>query len=157
MALFGPTLLRVALGLVFAAHGAQKLFGVGGGGGLTGTAAFFAQLGLSPAFVLAMASGLAETFGGLFLIAGLFTRITAAVLAVEMLVAAWKAHLANGFFLNLMNTPGAGHGYEFSLVLIAALVSLIITGPGRLSVDHSKARDADATAASPARVQSGAV
>jgi len=157
MASFGPTLLRIALGLVFAAHGAQKLFGVGGGGGLNGTAAFFAQLGLSPAFVLAMGSGLAETFGGLFLIAGLFTRITAAVLTVEMLVAAWKAHLANGFFLNLMNVPGAGHGYEFNLVLIAALVSVILTGPGRLSVDHSTAREADANAAGRARLHSGAV
>ena len=157
MAPFSPTLLRVALGVVFAAHGAQKLFGVGGGGGLNGTAAFFAQLGLSPAFVLAMASGLAETFGGLFLIAGLYTRITTGVLTVEMLVAAWKAHLANGFFLNLMNTPGAGHGYEFNLVLIAALVSVMITGPGRLSVDHSTARATETDAAGRARLHSGAV
>lgn len=157
MAPFGPTLLRVALGLVFAAHGAQKLFGVGGGGGLNGTAAFFAQLGLSPAFVLAMAIGLVETFGGLFLIAGLFTRITAGVLAVEMVVAVWKAHLASGFFINVMNAPGAGTGYEFNLVLIAALVSLITTGPGLLSIDQSKARDAATDAAGRARPRSGAV
>ena len=106
MASFGPTVLRIAAGVIFAAHGAQKLFGFGGGG-LTGTAAFFEQLGLSPAFVLAMAIGVAELAGGVLLIAGLFTRIAAGVLAVDMLVAVWKVHLANGFFLNWTNTPGA--------------------------------------------------
>jgi putative oxidoreductase len=157
MAPFGPTLVRVAVGVVFVAHGAQKLFGFGGGGGLTGTAAFFAQLGLTPAFVLAMAVGLVETFGGLFLIAGLFTRLTAGVLALEMVVAVWKVHLANGFFLNWTNTPGVGHGYEFNLVLVAALVSLGLTGPGALSIDHSKALEAETEAAGRARLRSGAV
>ncbi len=138
MAPYGPTLLRLAVGLVFVAHGAQKLFGFGGGGGLTATAALFAQVGLSPAFVLAMLIGLVETFGGLLLLAGLFTRLTAGLFTIEMLVAVWKVHFANGFFLNWSNTTGVGHGYEFNLVVIAALVSLIVTGPGALSIDRSK-------------------
>ena len=74
MAPFGPAVLRLAVGVVFAAHGAQKLFGPVGGGGLTGTAAFFAQLGLTPAYPLAMFVGLVELGGGLLLIAGAFTQ-----------------------------------------------------------------------------------
>jgi putative oxidoreductase len=157
MAPFGPTLLRFAVGLVFVAHGARKLFGFGGGGGLNGTAAFFAQAGLSPAFVLAMAIGLAESFGGLLLIAGLFTRVAAGILTIEMLVAVWKVHLASGFFLNWTNVPGAGHGYEYNLVIVAALIAVMLTGPGALSIDRSKAREADADAAGRARLRSGAV
>jgi len=157
MASFGPTVLRIAAGVIFAAHGAQKLFGFSGGGGLTGTAAFFEQLGLSPAFVLAMAIGVAELAGGVLLIAGLFTRVAAGTLAIEMLVAVWKVHLANGFFLNWTNTPGAGHGYEFNLALMAMLAALILTGPGALSIDRSKAQDAETEAARRARLRSGGV
>jgi putative oxidoreductase len=147
MAPYGPTLLRLAAGLVFVAHGAQKLFGVGGGG-LTATAQFFAQLGLSPAFVLAMLVGLVEIFGGLLLLAGLFTRIASAVFTLEMLVELWKVH---------WNTvPGAGHGYELDVLMIAVLVSLLLTGPGALSIDYAKAREAGRDAAGSAPLQSGA-
>ena len=157
MAAFAPTVLRFAAGLIFVAHGAQKLFGFGGGGGLTGTAAFFEQLGLSPAFVLAMTIGVTELAGGVLLLAGLFTRIVAGILAVEMLVAVWKVHLANGFFLNWTNAAGAGHGYEFNLALVALLVALILTGPGALSIDYSKAQEAETEAAGRARLRSGTV
>jgi putative oxidoreductase len=144
---FAPTVLRLAAGVIFLAHGAQKLFGFAGGG-LTNTAASFASLGLSPAFVLAMAVGLAEAVGGLFLVAGLFTRLAAGVLLIDMLVAVWKVHLANGFFLNWANAQGAGHGYEFNLALIGILISLLLSGPGALSIDRSKARDLETAAAS---------
>ena len=157
MAPYGPTLLRVAAGLVFVAHGAQKLFGFGGGGGLTGTAQLFAQAGLSPPFALAMLVGLVEIFGGLLLVVGLFTRTAAGVFAIEMLVAVWTVHLAHGFFLNWNNTAGAGHGYEFSLVLIAVLASLMATGPGALSIDRSRARETEIEAVRLARLRSGAV
>ena len=129
----GPLALRLAIGAVFVAHGAQKLFGIWGGGGPTGTAAFFAELGLTPAYPLALLVGIVELAGGLLLMGGAFTLITAAVLTVHMLVAVWTVHLARGFFLNWTMAPGQGHGYEFNLVLIAALVSLILTGPGALS------------------------
>lgn len=147
MAPYGPTLLRLAAGLVFVAHGAQKLFGAGSGGGLTATAQFFAQLGLSPAFALAMLAGLGEIFGGLLLFAGLFTRITAAAFAIEMAAALWKVHWNN--------VPGAGHGYELDVALTAMLVSLLLTGPGALSLDRSRPAGPAPGAAEPAPLESG--
>jgi putative oxidoreductase len=156
VALFGPTVLRLAVGAVFAAHGAQKLFGLWGGG-LTGTAAFFAQLGLTPAYPLALLVGIVELGGGLLLMAGAFTLVASAVLTVNMVVAVWTVHLSNGFFLNWTMTPGQGHGYEFNLVLIATLVSLMLTGPGALSVDRRRARAAETQAFGRARMREGQV
>ena len=150
---FGPTVLRVALGAVFFGHGAQKLFGVWGGDGPTGTAAFFDQLGLTPAYILGLAVGIVELLGGLLLIAGLFTAQASAVLAVNMAVAIWKVHLANGFFLNWKNAPGIGHGFEYNLVLIAGLVALMFTGPGALSLDSRRLRSAETEAAGRARLR----
>jgi putative oxidoreductase len=154
---FGPTLLRFALGVVFAAHGAEKLFGLWGGGGLTGTAAFFAQLGLTPPYLLAIVVGLIELCGGVLLLAGAFTLATSLVLILNMLVAVWKVHLANGFFLNWTNAPGVGHGFEFNLVLIAALTSLVLTGPGAFSIDRFRLRTAESDAAGRARLRAGSV
>lgn len=150
----GPAVLRLALGVVFVAHGAQKLFGLGGGGGPTGTAAFFAQLGLTPAYPLALLVGIIELAGGALLIAGAFTLIVSIVLAVTMIVAVWKVHLANGFFLNWTIAPGVGHGFEFNLVLLAGLVSLMFTGPGALSIDGRRVRWAETEAAGRARLRS---
>ena len=145
--------MRVALGAVFIAHGAQKLFGIWGGAGLDGTAAGFAQIGLQPSYVLALISGIVEFGGGILLVLGALTVPAAIVLTITMLVAAWKVHLANGFFLNWANTPGQGHGYEYSLTLIAALVSLALTGPGAFSVDGRRAESAAAEAAGRARLR----
>ncbi len=154
---FGPTIIRLAVGVVFAAHGAQKLLGIWGGGGVTGTAAYFAQLGLTPAYPLALLVSIVEIAGGLLLIAGAFTLVASSILTISMLVAVWKVHLASGFFLNWTNAPGVGHGYEFNLTLIAALVSLMLTGPGALSVDGFRAREADTGAAGRARLRAGQV
>jgi putative oxidoreductase len=154
---YGPVVLRLAIGAVFLAHGAQNLLGVWGGGGPTGTAAFFAQIGLAPAYPLALAIGILEFAGGLMLIAGAFTLPVALLLIADMLVAMWKVHLAHGFFLNWTNTPGAGHGYEFNLVLVAALVSLMLTGAGALSLDGHRARSAEAEAYGRARLRAGKV
>jgi putative oxidoreductase len=153
----GPVVLRLAIGAVFVAHGAQKLFGIWGGGGPTGTAAFFAQLGLTPAYPLALFVGIVELVGGLLLMAGAFTLITAAALTMNMLVAVWTVHLASGFFLNWTNAPGQGHGYEFNLVLIAVLVSLMLTGPGALSFDRYRAQAAETDALGRARLRTGKV
>ena len=154
---YGPAVLRLAIGAVFVAHGAQKLFGIWGGGGLAGTAAFFGQLGLTPAYPLALVVGLVEFAGGLMLIAGAFTLYVALLLALDMVVAIWKVHLANGFFLNWSMVAGQGHGYEFNLALIGALVSLMLTGPGALSVDGQRARSAEAEAYGRARLRAGKV
>ena len=156
MSSFGPAIVRVAVGVVFVAHGAQKLFGLWGGG-VSGTASYFAQLGLSPAYPLAIAVGVVEFAGGLLLISGAFTLIASALLLVNMLVAVWKAHLPNGFFLNWTNAPGFGHGIEFNLVLIAALASLMMTGPGAVSCDHYRLREAESQAAGRARLRAGKV
>jgi putative oxidoreductase len=157
MQAFGPTVLRLAVGAVFAAHGAQKLFGYWGGGGPTATAAFFSQLGLSPAFPLAVFVGMVEFAGGLLLMAGAFTPAVSALLIVNMFVAVWKVHIENGFFLNWSGAPGQGHGYEFNLVLIAALATLALSGPGALSVDGRRRQSAESLAAGRARLRSGGV
>jgi putative oxidoreductase len=152
---FGPVALRIAVGVVFMAHGAQKLFGVWGGGGPSGTAAFFAQLGLSPAYLLALLVGFVELGGGLLLVAGAFTLVAASALTINMIVAVWKVHLANGFFLNWTIAPGIGHGYEFNLVLIASLLSLMLTGAGALSIDRRRARSAEHEASGRDRLRAG--
>ncbi|HXW06592.1 MAG TPA: DoxX family protein [Vicinamibacterales bacterium] len=152
---YGLLVLRLALGAVFAAHGAQKLFGVWGGGGPGGTAAFFAAIGIAPAFPLALLLGFLEFAGGLLLAGGGYTLVTAGLLLLTQLVAVWKVHLPNGFFLNWTGAPGVGHGYEFNLVLIAALGCLMLAGPGAWSVDGRRVRSAELEAAGRARLRTG--
>ncbi|GEM79072.1 DoxX family protein [Vibrio superstes] len=121
--------LRVPVGIMFVAHGAQKLFGSFGGYGLEGTGAWMASIGLEPGYLMALMAGSAEFFGGLALILGLLVRPTSFVLAITMLVAIFTVHFENGLFM-------ANNGYEFGLALFAASVSLMISGAGKLSVDN---------------------
>lgn len=125
----GALALRIPVGIIFAAHGAQKLFGWFGGYGLEGTGQFFASVGLNPGYLLALLAGLAEFFGGLALVAGLLVRPAAAALAFAMLVAIFAVHGGKGFF-------AASGGYEFALALFAASLSLLFSGAGRFSVDR---------------------
>lgn len=122
--------LRVPLGIIFAAHGAQKLFGWFGGYGLEGTGQWMASIGLEPGYLMALAAGSAEFFGGLFLLIGLLTRPTAAVLAITMVVAIFSTHISNGLFMS-------NNGYEFALALLAGVVALALSGGGRLSADQA--------------------
>ena len=154
---YGPAVLRLALAAVFIAHGGQKLFGLWGGAGLDGTAAFLAGIGLQPAYPLAVATGAIEFFGGLMLLFGAYTLIASLVLVLDMLVAIWKLHFASGFFLNWNLVPGQGHGYEFNLTLIAALVCLMLAGPGAFSIDGRRASHEAAAAAGRARLRAGKV
>ena len=154
---FGPAVLRLVVGVIFFAHGAQKLLGIWGGGGIDGTAAFFSQVGLGPAVPLAIMVGAIELAGGILLVLGDFTLPVTLALTVNIVVAIWKVHLAQGFFLNWAAAPAAGHGYEFNLALLAALVSLMLTGPGALSLDAQRARSAEAAAAGRARIRAGSV
>lgn len=121
--------LRVPLGIIFMAHGAQKLFAWFGGYGLEGTGQWMASIGLEPGFLMALLAGSAEFFGGLFILLGLLTRPTALVLAFTMLVAIVAVHLPNGLFMS-------NNGYEFGLALLAGSVSLMISGAGRVSADE---------------------
>ena len=150
---YGPAILRVMVGAMFMAHGAQKLFGVFGGAGLSGTAAGFDATGLSPGFPLAVAVGLSEFGCGLLLIAGAWTRFAAVPLIIVMLGAMWNVHLEHGFFINWALTPGVGHGVEYNLLILASLLSLILTGPGALSIDHSRLRSAESYAMGRARLR----
>jgi putative oxidoreductase len=149
----GPAILRAVVGAMFVAHGMQKLFGAFGGGGLLGTAGYFESLGLSPGYPLAVAVAVAEFGGGILLVAGALTRYVCAALTLVMLGAIWNVHLPHGFFMNWANAPGAGHGVEFNLVVIGALLCLAFTGPGALSIDHSRLRSAEADAMGRARLR----
>lgn len=125
--------LRVPVGIIFAAHGAQKLFAWFGGYGLEGTGGWMESIGLAPGFLMALLAGSAEFFGGLALVLGVLTRPAAAALAVTMLVAIFSVHFANGLFM-------ANNGYEFGLALLAASVSLVFSGAGKASLDNLLAK-----------------
>ena len=124
--------LRIPVGIIFAAHGAQKLFGWFGGYGLDGTGQFFGSIGLNPGYLMALLAGLVEFFGGLALVAGVLVRPAAAGLALAMLIAVFAVHLPKGFFLDK-------GGYEYALAMLAASLSLLFSGAGRLSVDRALA------------------
>ncbi|MGH3821598.1 MAG: DoxX family protein [Pseudonocardiaceae bacterium] len=122
-------LIRAVVGVVFIAHGAQKLFGAFGGPGLAGTAESWAGLGLQPANVFALIGGIAEFGGGLLMLAGLLTPVAALTIVGVMIGAIALVTGAKGFFIQ-------NEGYEYNLVLIVLAVAVAIAGPGRLSLDH---------------------
>ena len=132
------TILRVVLGVVFFAHGAQKMLGWFGGYGFSGTMGFMTgMLHIPPAFAfLAIA---AEFFGGLGLILGMFTRIAAFGIAVNMLVAVLMVHAQFGFFANWTGAQ-KGEGFEFHLLVLAMAAFLIWKGAGAFSVDRKLAQ-----------------
>ena len=121
--------LRVGAGVIFAAHGAQKLFGWFGGYGLEGSGGWMASIGIEPGVPMAALAGGAEFFGGLFLIVGLLVRPAAVVLAITMVVAIAAVHLQNGLFMT-------NNGYEFGLALLVISVGLAIRGAGSISLDR---------------------
>jgi putative oxidoreductase len=126
----GLMILRIVVGALFAGHGAQKLFGVFGGGGLEGTAGMFENLGLRPSWLHARAAGTAEFMGGLLLALGLFTPFAAAVLIAVMTTAVITVHFPNG----LWNTS---KGYEYNLVMAAVAFALSGVGAGAWSLDNA--------------------
>ena len=128
-------IVRVVLGVIFFAHGAQKVFGWFGGQGLKATIGGFQQHMNIPAPPTILAA-FTECFGGLTLIPGLLARPAALGLTAVMLVAVVKVHARHGFFLNMSVTPGQGHGFEFNLALIGMALSILIGGAGALSIDR---------------------
>jgi len=121
--------LRLIAGILFTAHGAQKLFAWFGGYGLDGTGQWMDSIGLSPGYLMALMAGSAEFFGGLFLIAGFLMRPTSFVLAITMVVAIFTVHIDNGLFMS-------NNGYEFGLSLLAITIALFIQGGGKYSIDE---------------------
>lgn len=128
-------ILRLVLGVVFFAHGAQKMLGWFGGYGFSGTMGYFTGTAHIPA-VFAFLAIAAEFFGGLGLIFGFLTRIAAFGISVNMLVAIATVHGAMGFF---MNWTGAqkGEGFEYHLLVLAITAFLMIRGAGAFSIDRA--------------------
>ncbi|MFJ4155669.1 DoxX family protein [Pseudomonas sp. NPDC089752] len=129
----GLSVIRVLVGIIFMAHGAQKLFGLFGGYGLEGTGQWMESIGLAPGYFMALLSGSAEFFGGLALVIGLLARPAALALTVTLVVAIFSVHIGNGLFMS-------NNGYEFALALMAGTVAVLIEGAGRFSLDRLIAR-----------------
>jgi putative oxidoreductase len=133
------TVMRLVLGTVMFAHGAQKMLGWFGGYGFHGTMGFFTGMGVpAPLAFLAIC---AEFFWGIGLIVGLLSRVAALGIITNMLVAVATVHLHVGFFMNWAGTQ-KGEGYEYHLLAIALGLLIAVKGGGALSVDRSLSRSA---------------
>jgi len=124
----GLLIIRLAVGLTLAAHGAQKLFGLFGGHGLAGTGGFLESLGFRPGKPLALLAGLGELCGGLALALGVFTPFAAALVVATMVVAMLGVHVEKGFF-------SQNGGYEYALLIALSALGIAFAGPGALSLD----------------------
>src|SRR4051794_2117086 len=130
----GRLLLRVLLGGLFVGHGTQKLFGWFGGQGPDETAEMFERQGLEPGRVQATAAGAAEAGSGALLLAGLETPLAAAGIVATMLTAVKTVHFKNGPWIT-------NDGYEYNLVIIAAVLAIVELGPGPVSLDGLRNRE----------------
>jgi putative oxidoreductase len=132
-----PAILRLVLGVVFFAHGAQKVLGWWGGRGFSATLSGFEHSGIPAVFAfLAIA---AEFLGGIGLILGLLGRVAAFGIACNMLVAVVKVHAPNGLFMN-WGGQQKGEGFEYHLLVLAMTAAIMIMGSGALSVDGALSR-----------------
>jgi len=126
-------LMRFVTGAFLVPHGGQKLFGWWGGD-INGTAGYFSKVGLEPALPLAYLVGCTEFIGGICIAIGLFTRIAAAGVVIQMAVAVLAVHLVNGFFW----TKG---GFEFPLLWGLLALAIFFRGGGEMSVDQQIGRE----------------
>ena len=126
-------LLRVIVGVIFFAHGAQKVMGWFGGYGLAGTVGAFKNYMKIPAPMTYLAS-FTEFLGSIFILAGFLTRLSALGIIITMVTAIVKVHWKSGFFLS-SGDPNKGNGIEFNLALVTIALILLITGAGQFSID----------------------
>jgi putative oxidoreductase len=119
----GLLIIRLVLGLILAAHGAQKLFGIFGGHGIKGTGQWLESIGIKPGAFFAFLTGLGEFGGGLLIAAGVYTKVCAILIIFIMLVAIFTVHWKNGLW-------NGANGYEYNLLIIAVSIGLYLTGPG---------------------------
>jgi putative oxidoreductase len=145
-------IIRLVMGVIFFAHGAQKMLGWFGGFGFSGTMGFFTGAMHIPA-TLAFLAIAAEFFGGLGLILGFLTRIAAFGIAVNMVVAIGMVHAAFGFFMNWSGTQ-KGEGFEYHLLALAITAFLMIRGAGAFSIDRAIATASPARTAQPGLARS---
>ena len=130
---YSALILRVVLGIVMFPHGAQKALGWFGGGGLGNTMQFFAQMQIPAVF--GALDIVAEFLGALGLIVGLLGRVAAFGIGCVMVVAVYRVHLPNGFFMNWSGRQ-PGEGIEYHLLVLAIVIALLIKGSGALSRDR---------------------
>ena len=128
MGSLGLLVIRLVIGLTFAAHGTQKVLGWFGGYGIEGTAGFFESIGLKPGKTLAMLAGAGELLSGLFFAAGLLTPLAAAAMVVIMLVAIKTVAGQNGYW-------ATANGSEYNIAIIAVAIGVALTGPGAYALD----------------------
>jgi putative oxidoreductase len=125
----GILIFRLVAGLAMAAHGAQKLFGWFGGGGIRGTGAFLESIGFRPGSRFAVMAGLSEFLSGLLLALGLMNPVGPALMVSVMLIAIVTVHLGHGFFAQ-------NNGPELAILYIAGALGVGFAGPGQYSLDH---------------------
>lgn len=130
---FSLLILRLVLGVILFAHGAQKVLGWYGGHGLKGTVNYFSSMGMP--VPLAYLVCFLEFLSGIGLVAGFLTRLCGLAVAALMVGAMATVHGRHGFFLNVELTPGKGHGIEFNLALLAMALAVLFDGAGALSID----------------------
>ena len=124
--------LRAGIGVIFLVHGIGKLLNVGPAAlGISNTAEFLASLGFPAALSFAFVVALVETFGGFFILVGLFTRFAAIAVAIELIIAIPLVHLPRGF-------TAANGGYEFPLLVLLGSIALILSGAGKKFVLERK-------------------
>lgn len=152
MRAYGPTVLRVFLAAVFIAHGVQKLFGVWGGG-LSDTVAALGRLHLPAAYPIAVGMAAGELACGILLLLGLFTLWATLALMAGEAASFYVAYIASRVFMP--SARMARLEFELSLLLIGALLSLLLTGSGALSLEETRHRSAERAAAGRARMRSG--
>ena len=150
---YGPAALRLCVGAVFLVHGAQKLFGLLGGGGISGTAKMLASFGLPSPSVLAVVLGLVEFGGGVLLMLGTVTLWVALALLVDVGLTVWKVHYPHGLTLKGGVLPGYGQAGELQFVLMGALLCLLLGGPGAWSMDERRSQHREAQARGRARMR----
>ena len=126
--------LRVGLGLILMAHGCQKVFGIFGGMGLSGNAAFFQKFGYVPGMFWGTLVGCTEVVGGLLLVVGLFTRLGALSIVIFMIFAIHFTATNNGFFWSK-------GGMEYPLLILLSALVFLIRGGGEYSVDKAMAKE----------------
>ncbi|MEM7008124.1 MAG: DoxX family protein [Thermodesulfobacteriota bacterium] len=131
---FGVFLARIFLGIVILPHGLQKLLGMFGGAGFSGTVDFFVGSGIPTAVAILIIIG--ESFGAIALIIGLLTRLAALGIAIIMLGAIFMVHLQYGFFMNWFGNQ-AGEGFEYHLLALGLSLVVLIKGGGKWSIDKA--------------------